>query len=78
MTQPGFVELMVLIAEQEKRLVSVVSLWRTKTDADHYHEEIFPSTLEKLIPLIDSGPTLQYFTAILPDSARPPSNGAVA
>jgi hypothetical protein len=78
MTRPGFVEHMVLVTEKEERLVSVVSLWRTKTEADHCHEEIFPSRLEKLIPLIDSGPTLQYFAAIVSDSAWLPSNGAVA
>jgi heme-degrading monooxygenase HmoA len=67
--QPGFVEHVILISEQEKRLVSVLSLWRTKTEADRYQEQVFPSTLAKLDSLIDSGPVIQYYAALVPDSS---------
>ena len=67
--QPGFVEHVILISEQENRLVSVLSLWRTKTEADRYQEQVFPSTLAKLDSLIDSGPVIQYYAALVPDSS---------
>ena len=41
--QEGFIEHLILISEEEKRLVTIISLWQTKTDADRYHAEVFPS-----------------------------------
>ena len=76
--RPGFVEHMIFVSEQEKRLVTVVSLWSTKTEADQYHEEIFPVALKKLTPLIDSGPILQYFTTIVSNSSHLASKGVAA
>lgn len=67
--QPGFVEHMVLVSEQEKRLVTVLSMWRTKADADRYQEEVLPASLAKLESMIDSGPVIQYHTALVPDSS---------
>lgn len=63
-TQPGFLEHLILISEAEKRLVTVISLWETKTDADRYHADVFPSVLTGLMPLIDSGPQISYCTAM--------------
>jgi hypothetical protein len=67
--QPGFVEHVILISEQEKRLVTVLSFWQTKTEADCYQDEVFPSALAKLDAMIDSGPVIQYYTALVPDSS---------
>lgn len=63
-TQEGFLEHLILISEAEKRLVTVISLWETKTAADRYQADVFPSVLTRLTPLIDSGPQISYCTAI--------------
>jgi hypothetical protein len=68
--QPGFVEHVVIISEQEKRLVTVLSFWQTQTEADCYQDEVFPSALAKLDAMIDSGPVIQYYTALVSDSSR--------
>ena len=65
--QPGFVEHVVLISEQEKRLVTVLSFWQTKAEADCYQDRVFPSALVKLDSMIDSGPIIQYYTALVAD-----------
>jgi quinol monooxygenase YgiN len=62
--EEGFIEHLILISEEEKRLVTVISLWRTKTDADRYQSDVFPSVMAQLVPLIDSGPEISYCTAI--------------
>ncbi len=76
--QPGFVEHVVLISEQEKRLVNVLSFWQTKAEADCYQDEVFPSALAKLDSMIDSGPVVQYYTALVPDSSTMRTKSAVA
>jgi heme-degrading monooxygenase HmoA len=75
--QPGFVEHVVLVSEQEKRLVTVLSFWQTKTEADCYQGEVFPSALAKLDSMIDSGPVIQYYTALVPDSSTMRTKPAV-
>jgi hypothetical protein len=62
--QEGFIEHLILISEEEKRLVTVISLWQTKTDADRYHADVFPCVLARLMPLVDSGPHISYCSAI--------------
>jgi hypothetical protein len=75
--QPGFVEHVVLISEQEKRLVTV-SFWQTKAEADCYHDEVFPSALRRLDSMIDSGPVIQYYTALVPDCSALRTKSVVA
>jgi hypothetical protein len=65
--QEGFIEHLILLSEEEKRLVTVISLWGTKTAADHCHADVFPSISTRLMPMIDSGPNISYCTA---NSAR--------
>jgi len=67
--QPGFVEHVVLISEEEKRLVTVLSMWQRKADADRYQEEVFLAALAKLKSMVDSGPVIQHHTALVPDSS---------
>ena len=76
--QPGFIEHVVLISEQEKRLVTVLSFWQTKTEADCYQDEVFPSALVKLDSMIDSGPVIQYYTALVTDSSTMRTKSTVA
>ncbi len=76
--QPGFVEHVVLISEEERRLVTVLSMWGRKTDADRYQEEVFPAALAKLEGMIDSGPIIQYHTALVPDASPLRAKCAIA
>jgi hypothetical protein len=68
----------VLVSEEEKRLVTVLWCWKTKTEADRYQEEVFRAALEKLNPMIDSGPVIQYYMAVMADSSTLSDKFAVA
>ena len=59
--QPGFVEHMTLISEQEPRLVTVVSLWQTKFAEEHSRKDVFPTVLEYLNPLLAAQPAVSSF-----------------
>jgi heme-degrading monooxygenase HmoA len=76
--QPGFVEHVVLISEREKRLVTVLSFWQTKAEADSYQDEVFPSALQRLNSMIDSGPVIQYYTASVSHCSTMRTKSAVA
>jgi hypothetical protein len=79
--QEGFIEHLILISEEEKRLVTVISLCETKTAADRYHADILPSISIRLMPLIDSGPNISYCTvdsALKQNLGRHPSSAETA
>jgi quinol monooxygenase YgiN len=76
--QPGFLEHVVLVSEQEKRLITVISFWKTKAEADRYQEEVFPEALAKLHSMIDSGPVIQYYVAVVADASIAPARVTLA
>lgn len=59
--QSGFVDHMTLISEPEPRLVTVISLWKTKSDAKNYHDIVFPTVRQYLKPFLAIEPVVTAF-----------------
>jgi hypothetical protein len=57
----GYVEHMTLVAEAEPRLVTVISLWKGKAEAEDYRVSIFPIVKRTLKPLLATEPTVTAF-----------------
>ena len=60
-TAPGFIDLVVMVSEQEPRAVLAFSLWRSRQDAERYTLEQFPVLHEMVQPLINSGSEVRNF-----------------
>jgi quinol monooxygenase YgiN len=77
----GFVDYMTLISDEEPRIATVISLWRTKADAVAFQREGFRDVLDVLQPFLESPPqvrTFDCFTAteaskrLSSDKTKPP------
>jgi heme-degrading monooxygenase HmoA len=62
--QSGFVDHWTMISEEEPRLVSIISLWETREDAQRYEREAFPKVREILLPIIETPPVVRTFDCI--------------
>jgi hypothetical protein len=62
--QSGFVEHLTLMAEKEPRLVTVISLWKKKSDAENFRRTIYPTILQHLRPLLATDPAVTEFQCI--------------
>ena len=51
----------------------MISFWKTKAEADRYQEEVFPEALATLHSMIDSGPVIQYFVAVVANDSIAPA-----
>jgi heme-degrading monooxygenase HmoA len=59
--QPGFVDEIVLISDQNPERVLALSFWQSKEDADKYNRETFPKVNEILRGQIEGPPKVQTF-----------------
>lgn len=57
----GFVAHLTLISDQEPRLITVLSLWLSKGDADNFSQTGFQTVLQMLGPLIETEPEIRTF-----------------
>jgi hypothetical protein len=62
--QSGFVEHITLLAEQEPRLVTVISLWTDKSDAEDFQLTVYPTVLQILRPLLATEPIITEYQCI--------------
>jgi heme-degrading monooxygenase HmoA len=62
--QTGFFGHLTLIAEHEPRVVTVISFWRTKDDAEAYRTQIFPEVVKSLNPLLATQPKVSEFQCL--------------
>jgi quinol monooxygenase YgiN len=60
--QPGFVDLVGLVSENEPERIVSVSFWNTKEDAERYHREHYNRILEMIRPLVKREPKVETFT----------------
>lgn len=60
--QPGFLDELALVTEGKQDRHIVVTLWRTKNDAENYQRKEFAKILEMLKPFLVGTPSVQYFT----------------
>jgi heme-degrading monooxygenase HmoA len=60
-TQPGFVDELVLISDQNPDRVVAISFWDTKEDAENYNRETFPKVNEIIRSSLEGPPKVQTF-----------------
>jgi heme-degrading monooxygenase HmoA len=60
-SQPGFVDEITLISEQNPDRVLALSFWRTKEDAEKYNREGFPAVNDMIRNQIEGSPKLETF-----------------
>ena len=59
--QPGFVDELVLISEQDPDQILALSFWNSKQDAEKYHREQFPRVTELIQNHTEGPPKVQTF-----------------
>jgi heme-degrading monooxygenase HmoA len=59
--QPGFVDEIVLVAEENPDRVLALSFWETRQDAEKYNRETFSQVTELIRNLIADTPRVQTF-----------------
>lgn len=60
-SQPGFVDEIVLVSEQNPERMLALSFWREKDDAERYNREGFPAVSEIIRNLIEGSPKVETF-----------------
>ena len=59
--QNGFLDSLSLVTENKMDRHIVITLWKTKNDAETYQKREFPKILEMLKPFLVGTPTVDYF-----------------
>src|SRR5438552_5148574 len=59
--QAGFVDEIVLVSDAERDRVLALSFWKTREDADRYHQEQDNTVRDELQHLIDAEPVIRTF-----------------
>ena len=60
-TQPGFVDEVTLISDQNPDRVLAMSFWDSREDAERYNREAFPKVNEIIRASIEGSPKVQTF-----------------
>lgn len=59
--QAGFVDEILLFSIEDQNLAVGISVWKAKEDAERYHRDVFPKTLNSIQQLVDQKPTVRPF-----------------
>ncbi len=59
--QRGFVDETVLVSDTESTRVLGLSSWKSKEDAERYHQEQYPKVHEMLRHLLEAEPVIRTF-----------------
>jgi quinol monooxygenase YgiN len=59
--QPGFVDLIGLVSENDPERIVSISFWNSKQDADRYHREHYNRIAEMLKPTLKRDPVIDTF-----------------
>lgn len=60
-SQPGFVDEILLISEQNPDQIFALSFWNTKEDADRYNREQFARVTDLIQNVIQGAPNVRTF-----------------
>lgn len=59
--QPGFMDEMTLVSNDDPTEVLVIAFWKTEEDADRYRQDKFPEIREKLHDLLAAPPEIETY-----------------
>ena len=59
--QPGFVDEISLVSEQQPDQGVSISFWNSKQDAERYNREQFPKIVESIRSLLETEPEVRTF-----------------
>jgi quinol monooxygenase YgiN len=59
--QPGFVDLLVLSSEDEPERAISFSLWKSKAEAERYHQAHYQQIIDTLRPLLRDEPSVEFY-----------------
>jgi quinol monooxygenase YgiN len=68
--QPGFVDVISLVSEQDPARVLSISFWNSKEDAERHHRENYSRIGDLLKPLLRRDPVIDNFTVDTSTSHR--------
>jgi hypothetical protein len=60
-SQPGFLDEITMFSDMNPNLILAISFWKTKDDAERYHQEQYKLVIEALNPVLESAPTIHTF-----------------
>ena len=60
-SQPGFIDLLALSSEDEPDRSVSISLWRSKADADRYHDVHFDEIVSSIRPFLRDEPSVEFY-----------------
>lgn len=59
--QPGFVDLLALSSEDEPERMVAISLWKSRADAESYHEAHYQEIVEAIRPYLQDEPSIEHY-----------------
>ncbi len=68
--QPGFVDMIGLVDENDPERLVALSFWKSKEDAERYHREHFTHVSDLLKPLLTSTPKVETYNVETSTSHR--------
>jgi quinol monooxygenase YgiN len=60
-SQPGFVDLLAMSSEDEPERTVSISLWKSKADAERYHNAHFQEIIDSVRPLLRDEPSIEFY-----------------
>jgi quinol monooxygenase YgiN len=60
-TQPGFVDLLSMSSDDEPERAVSISLWKSKADAERYHDAHYEQIVDALRPLLRDEPSVEFY-----------------
>jgi heme-degrading monooxygenase HmoA len=60
-SQPGFVDEINLISDQNPDQITALSFWKTREDAERYHRETFPKVNDLIRTYVEGTPQVRTF-----------------
>ena len=60
-SEPGFVDMLTLTSEDEPERSVSISLWKSKADADRYHQRHYQEIVDSIRPLLKDEPSVEFY-----------------
>ena len=60
-SQPGFVDVLALASEDEPERMVSISLWKSRAEAERYHDERYEEIVQLIRPLLRDEPSVELY-----------------